>query len=64
MTDRVLDDNPPVVATGSNTSNAIAPLIQVLDRHFGIDQMFFTTIHAYTNRARLGDVPSGGFQGQ
>ena len=62
VTDRVLDDNPPVVATGSNTSNAIAPLIQVLDRHFGIDQMFFTTIHAYTNRARLGDVPSGGFR--
>ena len=62
VTDRVLDSNPPVVATGSNTSNAIAPLIQVLDRHFGIDQMFFTTIHAYTNRARLGDVPSGGFR--
>lgn len=62
VTDRVLDDNPPIVATGSNTSNAIAPLIQVLDRHFGIDQMYFTTIHAYTNRARLGDVPSGGFR--
>jgi len=62
VTDRVLDGNPPIVATGSNTSNAIAPLIQVLDRHFGIDQMFFTTIHAYTNRARLGDVPSGGFR--
>ena len=62
VTDRVLDSNPPIVATGSNTSNAMAPLIQVLDRHFGIDQMFFTTIHAYTNRARLGDVPSGGFR--
>ena len=62
VTDRVLDGDPPIVATGSNTSNAIAPLIQVLDRHFGIDQMFFTTIHAYTNRARLGDVPSGGFR--
>lgn len=62
VTDEVLDGNPPVVAMGSNTSNAMAPLIQVLDRHFGIDQMFFTTIHAYTNRARLGDVPSGGFR--
>ena len=62
VTDEVLEDDPPVVATGSNTSNAMAPLIQILDRYFGIDQMFFTTIHAYTNRARLGDVPSGGFR--
>ena len=62
VTDRVLDDEPSVVAMGSNTSNALAPLIQILDGRFGIDQMFFTTIHAYTNRARLGDVPSGGFR--
>lgn len=62
VTDGILDDDPPIVAMGSNTSNALAPLIQILDRRFGIDQMFFTTIHAYTNRARLGDVPSGGFR--
>lgn len=62
LTDVVLDGSPPIVATGSNTSNAMAPLIEILDRHFGIDQMFFTTIHAYTNRDRLGDVPSGGFR--
>ena len=62
VTDRLLDEDPPMVAMGSNTSNAMAPLVQVLDRHFGIEQMFFTTIHAYTNRARLGDVPTGGFR--
>ena len=47
---------------GSNTSNAMAPLVETLDRSFGIDRMFFTTVHAYTNRARLGDVPAGGFR--
>lgn len=62
VTDRLLDESPAMVAMGSNTSNAIAPLVEVLDRHFGIEEMFFTTIHAYTNRARLGDVPTGGFR--
>ena len=62
VTDAILDRSPPIVAMGSNTSNAMAPLIEVLDRSFGIEQMFFTTIHAYTNRARLGDVPTGGFR--
>ena len=62
VTDRILEDDPPMVAMGSNTSNAIAPLVEVLDRNFGVEQMFFTTVHAYTNRARLGDVPTGGFR--
>ena len=57
-----LDQLPPVVAMGSNTSNAMAPLVKILDERFGIDRMFFTTVHAYTNRARLGDVPAGGFR--
>lgn len=62
VTDRVLAEDPAMVAMGSNTSNAMAPLVEVLDRHFGIEEMFFTTIHAYTNRARLGDVPTGGYR--
>ena len=62
VTDGVLEYGPPIVAMGSNTSNAMAPLVETLDRYFGIDRMFFTTVHAYTNRARLGDVPSGGFR--
>lgn len=62
VTDQVLDKDPAMVAMGSNTSNAMAPLVEVIDRNFGIEQMFFTTIHAYTNRARLGDVPTGGFR--
>ena len=62
VTDGVLEYRPPVVAMGSNTSNAMAPLVETLDRSFGIDRMYFTTVHAYTNRARLGDVPAGGFR--
>jgi len=62
VTDGLLESDPPIVAMGSNTSNAMAPLVETLDRSFGIDRMYFTTVHAYTNRARLGDVPAGGFR--
>lgn len=62
VTDGFLEYDPPIVAMGSNTSNAMAPLVETLDRSFGIERMFFTTVHAYTNRARLGDVPAGGFR--
>jgi len=53
----------PIVALGSNTSNAIAPILQILDQRFGIERSFFTTVHAFTNEARLADVPSGQFRG-
>ena len=62
VNDEILDEPPPVIAMGSNTSNAFAPVIDVLDRAFGIQRMFFTTVHAYTNRERLADVPTEGFR--
>lgn len=62
VNDRILEAGPPVVAMGSNTSNAMAPLVEILNERFQMERMFFTTVHAYTNNARLGDVPSGGFR--
>lgn len=62
VNDRILDDSPPVVAMGSNTSNAMAPIVEILNERFQMERMFFTTVHAYTNNVRLGDVPSGGFR--
>ena len=62
VNDEVLDASTPMVALGSNTSNALAPLLQILDESFGIERMYFTTVHAYTNKERLGDVPSDDFR--
>jgi glyceraldehyde 3-phosphate dehydrogenase len=62
VNDEILDDDPEIIAMGSNTSNAFAPVIDVLESTFGIERMFFTTVHAYTNRERLADVPSEGFR--
>lgn len=59
VNDDVLDASDDVVALGSNSSNALAPILKVLDERFGIDRAMFTVVHAYTNEQRLADVPGG-----
>jgi glyceraldehyde 3-phosphate dehydrogenase len=51
-----------VIALGSNTSNALAPVLKALDARFGIHHALFTVVHAFTNEARLADVPGGEFR--
>ena len=60
--DEILADNPPIVSMGSNTSNALAPILKVLDASFGLERAYFTVVHAMTNSQRLADVPSDGFR--
>jgi len=47
-----------VVSCGSSTANCAAAMLKVLDEAFGVDQGFFTSIHAYTSEQSLIDVPS------
>lgn len=44
-----------IVSNASCTTNALAPVADVLHRQFGIVHGFMTTIHAYTNDQRLVD---------
>jgi glyceraldehyde 3-phosphate dehydrogenase len=62
INDDILTDATHIVALGSNTSNALAPILRVLDSSFGIDRAMFTTVHAMTNSLRLADVPTEGFR--
>ena len=62
INDEILNDNPPIVALGSNTSNAVAPVLRTLDEHFGVERAFWTTVHAMSNSGRLADVPGEGFR--
>ena len=55
--DEVFDDQDRMIALGSNTSNALAPVLKVLDGEFGVDDALFTVVHAFTNEQRLADVP-------
>jgi glyceraldehyde 3-phosphate dehydrogenase len=62
INDDVLSKSTEMVAMGSNTSNALAPILRILDDAFGLERAFFTTVHAMTNSHRLADVPSAGFR--
>ncbi|WP_104711163.1 type I glyceraldehyde-3-phosphate dehydrogenase [Helicobacter felis] len=44
-----------VISNASCTTNALAPLLLVLDEHFGIEHALMTTIHSYTNDQNLLD---------
>lgn len=44
-----------VVSNASCTTNCLAPVAFVLDKEFGIEQGFMTTIHSYTNDQKILD---------
>jgi len=48
-----------IISNASVTAHCAAPIITIIDGAFGIERMFFTTVHAYTNDQRLADVPAG-----
>lgn len=54
------DDLKPehrIVSNASCTTNCLAPIANILDKQYGIEEGFITTVHAYTNDQRLADVP-------
>lgn len=53
-----LEPRHRVISAGSVTANCAAPVLSVLDRAFGIERAFLTTVHAYSNQLRLADVPA------
>jgi glyceraldehyde 3-phosphate dehydrogenase len=44
-----------LVSAGSDTTNALAPLVQVLRDTFEVKNAFLTAVHAYTNEQKLID---------
>lgn len=62
VNDEILTADTDMIALGSNTSNALAPILKTLDASFGIERAFFTTVHAMTNSQRLADVPTDGYR--
>ncbi len=47
-----------IISNASITAHCALPVIQTLDKAFGIERIFYTTVHAYTNDQRLADVPA------
>lgn len=49
----------PIVSNASCTTNALAPMLRLLDQGFGIEAGHMTTVHCYTNSQPLIDGPRG-----
>ncbi len=62
VNDDILTPDLGVVSLGSNTSNALAPVLRIIDGAWGLERAYFTTVHAFTNMARLADVPTSSFR--
>ena len=58
--DGLLGDQP-IVSNASCTTNALAPLVRVLDQAFGIVTGSMTTIHCYTGSQPTVDAPAADF---
>jgi glyceraldehyde 3-phosphate dehydrogenase len=62
INDEVLEDGPDIVALGSNTSNAVSPILSILDDAFGLNRVYMTVVKAMSNSGRLADVPTEAYR--
>lgn len=53
------DSADNIVSTASCTTNCVAPVMEIVSRHFGIKKALMNTIHAYTSTQALVDTFSG-----
>lgn len=49
VNDNILDGTEQVISAASCTTNCLAPVLAVLEKTYGIEKGYMTTIHAYTN---------------
>jgi glyceraldehyde 3-phosphate dehydrogenase len=51
------DGETQIISCASCTTNNITPLVEILDRHFGVEKALLTSVHAYTATQALVDSP-------
>jgi glyceraldehyde 3-phosphate dehydrogenase len=57
VNDHLISGNETVISNASCTTNNAAPMIEILDKAFGIEAAYISTIHAYTGDQNLHDAP-------
>ncbi len=57
VNDNTLDGTEEIISAASCTTNCLAPVLNVLEKEFGIERGFMTTVHAYTNDQATLDIP-------
>ena len=53
---KTLDGTEDIISAASCTTNCLAPVLNVLNKEFGIEKGFMTTVHSYTNDQTILDV--------
>lgn len=56
VNEETLNGSEEVISAASCTTNCLAPILNVLNRTFGIEKGYMTTVHAYTNDQAILDV--------
>ena len=57
VNDHLIDGTEKIISNASCTTNNAAPMMSVINEHFGIEQAYITTIHSYTTDQSLHDQP-------
>lgn len=57
VNDYILTGKESIISNASCTTNCLAPMVKLLDEHFGIEKGFVSTVHSYTNDQNLHDAP-------
>ena len=52
----ILTGNEQIISAASCTTNCLAPVVDVLDKAYGIKKGYMTTVHAYTNDQATLDI--------
>ncbi len=53
----LITEEDDIISNASCTTNNAAPMIKVLDDHWGVEQAYITTVHSYTSDQSLHDRP-------
>jgi len=56
VNENILTDEDYVISAASCTTNCLAPVLNVLNKEFGIKKGYMTTVHAYTNDQSILDL--------
>lgn len=52
----ILDGSEEVISAASCTTNCLAPVVNIINKEFGIKKGYMTTVHSYTNDQVILDV--------
>lgn len=57
VNDNILDGTETVISAASCTTNCLAPVLDIMNKEYGVVKGFMTTVHAITNDQSTLDVP-------